>query len=894
MLRCHCHHAEAGDVLDLLGVDPVVGLDRFEIEHRREQFGPNVLSEKKERSAWVLFLLQFHQPLVYILLGAGLVTALLNEVVETGVILGVVLVNAIVGFLQEAKAVRAIQALARGLSSETTALRAGKRTRLPSAELVPGDVVLLQAGDRVPADLRLLQARELRVNESALTGEALPALKDPAPVAPDTPLGDRHNMAYSSTLVSSGTGTGVVVGTGDATEIGRISQMIASADVLQTPLTRKIRAFSHRLLLAILVLAGLTLAAGLWHGHSLGEVFLASVALAVGAIPEGLPAAVTIIMAIGVSRLARRRAIIRRLPAVETLGSTTVICSDKTGTLTQNQMTVQRLAAGGQRFEVSGVGYGSDGAITLGGAPAAPEPGSPLAEILRCGILCNDAELIEVDGRPAVQGDPTEGALLVAAVKGGLDLNELRRAAPRLDEIPFDSARQYMATLHDTGAARPRVAYLKGSLESLLPRCRAALGPAGEEDLEPDAVQAGARALAGEGLRVLALARKELGPKQRELPLRDVADGLVLLGLQGMLDPPRPEAAAAVAACQGAGVRVKMITGDHLATAVSIAGRIGIDGAESALDGRELAALSDDELIARAGDTAVFARVSPEHKLRLVEALQVRGDVVAMTGDGVNDAPALRRADIGVAMGLGGTEVAREAADLILTDDNFATIEAAVEEGRGVFDNLQKFIAWTLPTNGAEALVVLLAILLNLGLPILPVQILWINMMTAVCLGMMLAFEPKERGIMDRPPNPPGAPLLNATLLGRIVLVSVLLCAGVFAVYEWELARGMGEAAARTSAVAALVFGETFYLFNSRSLTRSFLSVGPFTNPWIWLGVGLMTAMQLLFTYLPPLNAVFGSAPLDAAAWLLVAGVSLALSLVVGGEKWLRSLRRSQ
>jgi Ca2+-transporting ATPase len=890
ILGCHCHQVETEEALNLLAVEPEVGLDRFEVDRRRERFGPNALPERKGRPAVILLLLQFHQPLVYILLAACGLSIALAEYVEAGVILGVVLVNALVGFIQEAKAVKAIQALARSLGSEAAVLRAGQRQQLSAAELVPGDIVFLQAGDKVPADLRLLQARELRVNESSLTGEALPVHKEPARLPRDTALGDRRNMAYSSTLVTSGTATGVVAATGEATEIGRISELIASAEVLKTPLTRKIHTFSNWLLVVIVVLAGLTFGAGLLHGQGMVDMFKAAVALAVGAIPEGLPAAVTIIMAIGVSRLARRRAIIRRLPAVETLGSTTVICSDKTGTLTQNQMTVQRILGGGRVYALSGVGYEPRGELSLDGSPATAEPGGPLHECLRCGLVCNDAELAEVKGLWTVQGDPTEGGLVASAWKAGLEVGPTRKALPRLDEIPFDSKRQYMATLHDPGTGQARLAYLKGSLESLLPRCASALGADGEGPLRLDEIQAAAETMARDGLRVLAFARKTLSAEAQTLEPAALEEGLTLLGLQGMLDPPREEAAGAVAACQRAGIRVKMITGDHAATALSIAGKLGIAGLEAGvLTSQDLARLRDDELIEQAERVAVFARVTPENKLRLVEALQARGHVVAMTGDGVNDAPALRRANIGVAMALGGTEVAREASDLVLTDDNFASIEAAVEEGRGVFDNLQKFIAWTLPTNGAEALVVLIAVFLGLSLPILPVQILWVNMLTAVCLGMMLAFEPKEQGIMDRPPNPPGAKLLTFVLLQRVGLVSALLCGAVFGVHAWELAHGANEAAARTVAVNTLVFGELFYLFNSRSLTRSFVSVGLFSNPLLWAGVAAMTGLQVLFTHLAAMNSLFGTAPLSLVSWAVVLGVGLAISLVVGFEKWLRA-----
>jgi Ca2+-transporting ATPase len=910
VLGQHWHEVSDADVLALLGANRDVGLDAVEAGRRRDRFGANALTERKGQSPLVRFLLQLHQPLIYILLAAALVTAVLKAIVDAGVIFGVVLANAIVGFLQEAKALKAIDALAKSLISYATVLRCGRRERTSSRDLVPGDVIFLQSGDKVPADLRLIQIRSLQIDESALTGESLPSTKRLAFLPRETPLGDRANMAYSSTLVTYGTGTGVVVATGDATEIGRISELIASVETLETPLTRKIKKFSNVLLVAILILAGLAFVVGRLHGSSALEMFLAAVALTVGAIPEGLPAAVTIIMAAGVSRMAKRNAIIRRLPAVETLGSTTVICSDKTGTLTQNQMTVQEIFAAGESYTVTGPGYDPVGTIQRDGTTDGSEVGAnafpAVHQCLIAGLLCNDSEIGQTDGLWTVHGDPTEGALVSAAMKGGLRQEELARSHPRLDAIPFESEHQYMATLHDAGAGKPCEAYLKGSAESILPRCRAALGNAREESLDLDSIRRRIDEMAARGLRVLALASKTFPEHTATIDHADVADGLLFLGLQAMIDPPRPEAAAAIAACRRAGIQVKMITGDHAVTAAAIGRQIGIlqrepesSGSASGerredppvLTSRDLEQLSDEGLIAAANQTAVFARVSPEHKLRLVEALQARGQVVAMTGDGVNDAPALRRADIGVAMALGGTEAAREAADMVLTDDNFASIQAAVEEGRGVFDNLQKFIVWTLPTNGGEGLVLLLAILLGITLPILPVQILWINMTTAITLGMMLAFEPKERGIMERPPIDPKAPLLSSLLVQRIILVSILLCAAVFGVFEWELARGASVAEARTAAVGAIVFGEMFYLFNCRSLSRSFVSVGIFSNPYIWVGVGSMTLLQALFTHAPAMNSLFHTRPLSIEAWALVIGAGLLVSTVVGLEKSVRQRR---
>ena len=877
--------------LAALGTHAERGLEAAEAAARIERHGPNRITERKTEGPLKRLLDQFRAPLVLVLLAAAAVSALLKGVVDAAVVLGVVVVNALVGFVQESRALQAVQALGRALVSQATVVRGGHRLLLDALELVPGDLVLLQAGDRVPADLRLLQARELSVDESALTGESLPVEKQPGTLAADTPLADRRNMAYASTLVTRGAGTGVVEATGDATEIGRIAGLIAGAEVLATPLTRRIARFTRVLLFAILGVSAVTFAIGLWRGEPLGEVVLAVVALAVGAIPEGLPAAVTIMLAIGVARMARRRAIIRRLPTVETLGSTTVICTDKTGTLTRNEMTVQELVAGGETFQVSGTGYAPAGELLSAGRRTAADARPALRECLRAGALCNDAALEERDGRWAVQGDPTEGALLAVARKAGLDETALRAAAPRLDAVPFDSAHQYMATLHAAPGGGPPVAYVKGALEILLPRSVARLDARGDEvALDAGEVRAwGEDELAPQGLRVLAFARRTMPPGQRELGHADVAGGLVLLGLQGMVDPPRAEAAPAVAACHRAGIRVKMITGDHPGTAAAIARQIGLAGAEGpgaelvTVTGRDLESMDDAAFAEAAERATVFARVTPEHKLRLVQALQANRHVVAMTGDGVNDGPALRRADIGVAMALGGTEVAREAADMVLTDDNFASIEAAVEEGRGVFDNLVKFILWTLPTNGGEGMVIMLAMAIGVALPILPVQILWINMTTAVCLGLMLAFEPREPGIMDRPPRDPRAPLLDRTQILRIAYVSLLLCGGAFAVYAWRLAGGAPAEEARTAAVAAIVLGETFYLFNCRSLGGA--AVGAFSNPWVWVGAAGMLALQALFTYAPVMNRLFHTAPLDAPTWGWLALFGLALSVVVSLEK---------
>lgn len=891
------HHLPPAEAIELLETDPQHGLDLFAVKNRQEQFGPNIITARRGKSPLIRFLSQFHNPLIYILIAASAITLVLKDAIDASIIFGVVLVNAILGYLQETKSEKAIEALAQTIVTEATVVRAGMTRRLPATELAPGDLVLLQAGDKVPADVRLIRVRELQIAEAALTGESVPVHKQ-ADVCldRDTTLADRRNMAYASTLVTNGQGAGIVVAIGDDTEVGRISRLITTAQDVQTPLTRKIAQFSSLLLYVILALAGITFLVGTLRGQPIIDTLMAAIALAVSAIPEGLPAAVTVTLAIGVSRMARRRAIIRKLPAVETLGSTTVICSDKTGTLTRNQMTVQCIAVDGSHFEVSGAGYAPAGGIARQGEPVDPAAHPALLECLRAGILCNDSLLVETQGRWEVQGDPTEGALLASGHKAGLDRDVERARLPRLDAIPFESQHQYMVTLHDAGAGLPRIAYLKGAVEVILDRCRTMLDTDGQEvPLAAAAIRQQADAMAAEGLRVLAFARRSLPPETTHVTHDDVAGELTLLGLQGMADPPRPEAIAAVRACQHAGIRVNMITGDHALTAVAIARQIGIDGASGAgetppgvLTGREIDCLTDTELIDAVPRASIFARVTPEQKLRLVQAFQARKHVVAMTGDGVNDAPALKQADIGVAMGMIGTDVAREAADMVLTDDNFATIEAAVEEGRGIFDNLTKIIAWTLPTNLGEGLIVLAAILIGVALPILPIQILWINMTTVAVLGLVLALEGNEPDIMQRPPRGRETPILTPELLWRIGAVGVLILAGAFGLFEWEQATGASLAEARTVAVNVVVFVEVFYLFNCRSLTQSMFKIGVFSNRWLVAGVLVMIALQLLFTYAPFMHTIMGSAPLGLAAWGRILAVAAGAYAIIEIEKWAR------
>ena len=907
ILGKHWHHLPAEEITQLLDTRPDKGLDIFTVRRRQERFGPNQLTPAKGKSPLLRFLMQFHNPLIYILLASSLITLVVKqELVDSLVIFGVVLVNAIIGYAQEERAEKAIEALAQAMNTEASVLRSGETQRLPAGELVPGDIILLKAGDKVPADLRLLRTRSLQIAEAALTGESQPVEKDAEPVlSEDTVLAERKNMAYSSTLVTFGQGTGVVIATGDQTEIGRISQLIASAEEMVTPLTRKLAALSKALMWVILALAAITFGVETWRGASLADTFTAAVALAVAAIPEGLPAALTVTLAIGVSRMAKRRAIIRKLPAVEALGSVTVVCSDKTGTLTQNQMTVQEaFLPGDEIFTFTGSGYAPQGQVLQDGTPvqAAALPG--LHELLLAGALCNDSVLRQKEGRWEMEGDPTEAALVVAVGKGGLEVTALRGQLARVDEIPFESQYQYMATLHEGSLHdRPhgmRRVYLKGAAEVILAgsdHAQDAGGRAVPVDCESAFRQV--ELLSARGLRVLGFARLDVPSDTQRITHEMLTHGLIFLGLQAMIDPPRPEAIDAVAACQRAGIRVKMITGDHALTAAAIAQQLGIGSSQehpastlpTVLTGKALAEKSDSELIEVAQGVDIFARVSPEQKLRLVEALQARGEIVAMTGDGVNDGPALKQSNVGVAMGITGTDVSKEAADMVLTDDNFATIRAAVEEGRGVFDNLTKIIAWTLPTNIGEGLIIMTAVLASLvvpgvELPILPVQILWINMVSVTLLGLVLALEVKEADIMSRSPRPADAPILNGMLIRRMLLVGLLILAAAFSLFNWEIGQGASVAAARTAAVNVVILISIFYLFNSRSLTRSIFEIGLFSNPWAWAGSTLMILLQLLFTYAPFMNTLFESAPVELEAWGRTLIFGLAAFILVEVEKW--------
>ena len=792
-----------------------------------------------------------------------------------------------------------MDALSKSMDMEATVVREGKTQKIQADQLVPGDVVMLQSGDKTPADLRLIKMRELQVDESALTGESLPVHKQTEPLAADTLLADRTNLVYSSTLITYGTGVGIVTKIGDQTEIGHINEMITSADILETPLTRKINGFSHVLLMVVIGISAVALVFGWLRGQAGHDLILTVVSLAVAGIPESLPAVVTVILALGVTRLASKKAIIRKLPAVETLGSTSIICSDKTGTLTQNEMTVTQIRAGGQRYDLSGVGYQAEGEFNQAGEQIEPQSSATLTEILKAGLLCNDSRLSQTDTGLRVEGDPTEGALITSANKAGFYADDLLQTLPRLDAIPFESAYMYMATLHQRSEGKSPIVYIKGSVESVLPRCKTAVNA----DLQPipistETVEADISEMANKGLRVLTFASKEMPMGTTAVTHDDVASGLTFLGLQAMIDPPRPGIEEAFYDCYKAGIRVKMITGDHIDTATAIAGQLvdgwapaeakmhGVEFKLHAINGSDLAALEGEAFDDKAIRTSVFARVAPEQKLQLVKSLQAQGYVVAMTGDGVNDAPALRQADIGVAMGITGTEVSKEAADMILTDDTFTTIRDAIEEGRGVYDNIVKFITWTLPTNVAEAGVILLALIFGKAAPIMPLQILWINTVTAVLLGIMLAFEPKESDLMKLKPRDPDEPLIAQGMMKFIIIVGVMLIFSVYLVYI-QVMDGIGDlAVAQTAAVNAIVFGEIFFLFNTRSFRHTLSEVGFFSNKRLIGGVILMILLQIMFTHASFMNRIFGTAPLGSTVWMYIIAVSFVIFLVVEIVKW--------
>ena len=867
------------------------GLGDDEARRRLAAAGPNSLPAPATVHPVLRFLAQFNSALIYFLLAAATAAMFLEHIVDAAVIAAVVVVNAVVGFAQEGKAERALGAIRALVAPHATVLRDGERQAVDVAQLVPGDIVILEAGERVPADMRILRARGLTIDEALLTGESVTAEKHELPAAIDAPLGDRHSVAFSGTMAITGQATAVVVATGSATQIGHISGLLRSVEVLTTPLLSQINRFASRFTWVMLAGAvGLFAFAVLVREFPWDEALIAVVAVAVGVIPEGLPAVITITLAIGVQRMAARKAVIRKLPAVETLGATSVICTDKTGTLTRNEMTARHVFVEGHQLLVGGSGYAPEGALMAENHDDDAAAIAAASSIIRCGLLCNDAQLREGKGDWQVEGDPMEGALIALAMKAGYDTDHARGEWLRLDEIPFDAAYRYMATLHRSPAGHS-VVFIKGAPEALI-----AMSQDTSVRKSWD-VQIATAAAAGE--RVLGFATKRLSPTKERLAFSDLETGVELLGLIGFIDPPRDEAVLAIAECRSAGIDVKMITGDHVATALAIAKQLNLADDPKAMTGADLDLLTDEQWRAMVPQIAVFARTSPEHKLRIVQALQAGGAIVAMTGDGVNDSPSLKQANVGTAMGLKGTEAAREASEMVLLDDNFASIVAAVHEGRTVYDNIRKVISWTLPTNGGESVAVILAILVGFALPMTATQILWVNLVTAISLGLVLAFEPSEPGVMRRKPRKADAPLLSPFLLWRVIIVSILFAGAALGVFFQALANERTIEVARTMVVNMLVVAEIFYLFNVRFLHRGSLTWrGVRGTPAVWAALAVVVVAQLAFTYLPVMNTLFDSRPLNVRDGSLIIAIGIGLMVLLEGEKlmmrrlgWFKELR---
>jgi len=879
--RTKWHNLEVDAVLKDLDTSKSDGLSQEEVKKRLENYGENKLPEKKGKHPIMQFLSHFHNVLIYVLLVAAGVTALMEHWIDTFVILAVVIANALVGYIQEGKAEKALEGIKKMLSLEAQVMRDGKKQKVNAEELVPGDIVMLRSGDKIPADVRILEVKNFRVEESPLTGESTDVKKVTDPVEEDAVVGDRLNMGFSGTMVTYGTATGVVVETGSNTEIGKITEMISEVEEFTTPLLQKIDKFAIRLSVVILVFASSFFAFGFFfRDYEIMELFMATIGVIVASIPEGLPAIITITLAVGVQRMAGRNAIIRRLPSVETLGSVSVICSDKTGTLTRNEMTVRTVRIAGAQFDVDGSGYKPEGDIKKDDSKIEDLSTEPVLErLIQCVRACNDAAVEEKEGEWKLNGSPTEGALVTLALKAGL-----KDFKPeRIDDIPFESEHKYMATLNDVDDKR--YVFLKGAPEKLLEVCKKQATADGEEDLDEDFWKEQMEEIAGRGQRLMGAAFREAKEGTDSIDHDDVEGDMVFLGVIGIIDPPREEVYDAIEECKGAGIRVIMITGDHAITAEAIARDLGIGNDEGTITGAELEKVEDDDLIDVVMKHSVFARTSPEHKLRLVKALQENNKLCAMTGDGVNDAPALKRANIGVAMGIKGTEVSKDASEMVLADDNFTSIVNAVEEGRTVYDNIRKTILFVLPTNGAEALVLVAAIVLGITMPITPVQILWVNMVTAVTLALALAFEPMEKRVMELSPRDPDEPILGGYFLWRILMVSVLIGGFTFLISNmfYEV---LDMDRVRTLAVNTIVAGQVFYLLNCRQFYQSVFAGNFFGNKYVFFAIGALIVLQLIFTYAPFMNTLFETMPISLSEWMYVIGAGVVVLLVVELEKW--------
>ena len=875
------------------------GLELEEVETRRQKYGANELKRKNKDGILKVLWRQINNPLIWVLIGSSTLATALGKITDGMVVLAVVVVNSIIGFIQEYKAGKAIEALSNMVPENATVIRNGNIITIPVSEIVPGDIVQVAAGDRIPADMRIIQQKNLQVEEAALTGESVPSQKTTEAVTPDAVIGDRKCMVYSGTLVVSGTATAVVVKTGMDTELGKISDMLNETVDLDTPLTKKLGVIGKYLTIGIVAITAIIMFIGTYRAlgqgvllfDALKESLIFAIALAVGAIPEGLPAVVTIALAIGVQRMAKRNAIIRKLPAVETLGSTTVICSDKTGTLTRNEMTVSELWNYNYSIQVTGVGYHKAGVFKQNNAELAALPEDMLL-LLKKAVLCSDANVLYTANEYSISGDPTEVALVVAAAKAGISIDGLRQEIPRKDVVPFDSEKQFMATLNDN-------IILKGAPEVVLKRCSTHVGGV---NLDTQKIISQIELLGSKGMRVLAIAQKTQS-KSDEISVDDIENGFEFIGLIGMIDPPRTEAIEAIKACHNAGITVKMITGDHHATARAIGMELNLSANGTVVTGVDLSKMSDAELDKTIQSTNIFARVAPEHKLRLVKALQKANDVVAMTGDGVNDAPSLKQSNVGVAMGITGTSVSKESADIVLADDNFSSIAAAVEEGRRVYDNLLKSLAFLLPTNLGLAFILIYGIIFfpfnpitkELLLPMLPVQLLWINLVAAIALALPLAFEVKEPNVMNRPPRKPDEALFNGFVTFRVFFVSILMTVGTIVLFSWEysysLSTGMAQtdALARSQSIAVtfIIFFQIFYLINCRSLKESVFKIGLFSNGFIFLGIGSIMLLQAMFLYTPFMQKVFGTASLDGKGLFISFVAGSLIFVVISIEKWI-------
>lgn len=887
--RCDWHYQDISDILKDFETSGD-GLSESEVEARLVKYGKNRLPEAMKPSAMRRFLLQFHNLMIYLLLGSAVITASLNHWVDTGVILTVVIVNALIGFIQEGKAEKAMDSIRLMLAPEANVIRSGERCKIEASQIAPGDVILLEAGDKVPADIRLLAAHGLSMQEAILTGESLPTEKMTRPVHEQAPLGDRSCMAFSGTIVASGQGRGVAVATGNRSQIGRISGMLSDIETLTTPLVTQMSVFAKWLTVLILIVAGLLLSFGYFIQHQdFTELFMAVVGLSVAAIPEGLPAVLTITLAIGVQAMAKRNAIVRSLPAIETLGSVSVICTDKTGTLTRNEMMVSSILTHEHFLTVEGNGYTPEGALKLDDTQVTPSEHAIAGEIAYAAALCSDASLSERDGIWGVQGDPMEGALLAFAGKMDVDFRKINKIWRRTDTIPFDAKHRFMATLNHDHNHHAYI-YVKGAPEQIVGMCANQRDSGGRTiPLDWEYWNRKAEDVASLGQRVLAIAVKSVNTNHTVLEFSDVEGSLTLLGMVGMIDPPRTEAIEAVAECHNAGIRVKMITGDHAKTAAAIGRLVGLKNSDCVLTGADLDRMDDENLRQAAMGCDIFARTSPEHKLRLVMALQSHGMTVAMTGDGVNDAPALKRADAGIAMGLKGSAAAKEASELVLADDNFASIVAAVREGRTVYDNVKKVISWTLPTSTGEAITVIVALLFGMALPVTPVQILWVNLITAATLGIALAFEPTEESTMCRPPRSRHEPLISGELLWHILFVSILFLCGVFGVYHYAINQGYSIELARTMTLNTLVVMEIFHLFFIRNIYGTSLNWKLIRGTKVvWAVVVIVTAAQFAITYLPSLQNIFQTRPVSYLDGALIVGIGMVLFVIVEIEKQLR------